>query len=169
MDKNSELLLHIFLLQRDHTLGFRQNQLVGILYSVFSELKYQGFTHDYKFSFKRWGENPTSQEMLDILKDLTASGHLEKIRNQKQESVYVLGVKGAMVSQKIKSLDPQVKNSVMAWIGYFLPMNPMTVDRHLYNIFKLSNFEIGDPLPLAKSPFIKKSSFSQAPDDDDWF
>ena len=166
MDKNTELLLHIFFLQRDHTVGFRSNQLVGILYSVFCELKYQGTNHEYSYTFKRWGENPTSNEMLEIIKTLVAGKYLEQGRNPRNELVYKLAVKGAMVGNKMAPLDSTLENCLMAWVGYYLPMNGAQLDRHLKDKFNLNNFEMDSVLPL-QSPYGDKSRSSHF-DDEDW-
>lgn len=165
MDKNTELLLHIFFLQRDHNVGFRSNQLVGILYSVICELKYQGFKHDYNFTFKRGGQNPTSNEMLEIIKSLVAGKYLEQGRNPKNESVYKLGVKGAIAGSKMTTLDPIIQNCLMAWVGYYLPMGGAQLDRHLHEKFKLIKAEIGDSIPL-QNPFVQRYRSDDI--DDDW-
>lgn len=162
MDKNTELLLQIFFLQRDHMIGFRANQLVGIIYSVLCELKFQGFKHEYTYTFKRF-QNPNSAELTEILKELVAGKYLEQARNQKGETVYKLGVKGALLGKKLTAVDPAVQNCLMAWIGYFLPLNNSSVDRHLYDRCKVNSLEIGDSIPLT-NPFIQKRRYEDFDD-----
>lgn len=141
--------------------------MVGILYSIFCELKQRGVQHPYSFSFKRWGENPTSNELLTIVKQLVNQKVLEQGRNPRNEFVYKLGVKGALKCSKLSDLDPLMQNVLMAWIGYYLPMTSSQNDRNLYDKFKLANFEINDSLPLQTTfSFNKKASIEWEDDDD---
>lgn len=165
VDKNTELLLHIFFLQRDHNIGFRSNQLVGVLYSVMCELKYKGINHDYSYTFKRWGQNPTSTEMMEVIKSLVNGKYLEQGRNLKNESTYKLGVKGAIAGNKMAPLDSIMQNCLMAWVGYYLPIGGAQLDLVLHDKFKSQGSEIGDSLPL-QNPFTQKSSSTDF--DDDW-
>jgi hypothetical protein len=166
VDKNTEVLLHIFLLQRDHTIGFRTNQLLGILYSFSCEINYQGLKLDYSYTFQRSGIVANSEELNTILKTLVSGKYLEQSRNLKSELVYKLGVKGAIAGNKLPPLDANLKNCLMAWVGYYLPMGDTQLDRQLYDKLKLVNFEIGDRIPL-QNPFASKSR-SDSYRDDDW-
>jgi hypothetical protein len=72
-------------------------------------------------------------------------------------------VKGAMAVNKLPPLEAPIQNSLMAWMGYYLPMNGMSLDRHLYDKFKMKKFELGDQIPL-QNPFLSSRDTSE-----DWF
>lgn len=153
-----KLLIKMFsLIRTDQGLTF--NKIIAICYFIEAEFKDKNLP-PLKIDFLRGSEFISSNSINEVLKRFVSFNVLDKKQSYESSGFfkspttqYFLGVKGAMLSSKIE-VGPIHTEALMAYIGYFNQMDNNSLTQKLYRQITLSNFEIGDSIPV-KSVFLK--------------